>query len=277
MAGAGTRAADSANYRGVFDGGLGFGRRSAVVVVDFLKAYTAPGSALHCPGRGSGAADAAAAAVPLLALARSRGVPVLYAATRYDHPADGGLLAQKVPLLRSLTRGSALAEIDEAVAPQAGDRVLGKHYLSAFFGTSLASDLQALGVDTCIVVGCSTSGGVRATVLEGMQLGFRCVVPRECVGDREEAVHEANLFDINAKNGDVMPTAAVMDHLTGLPTPDAAAGQPGLPAKRARVGEAAAPPAAGAPAPGPKDGISADANASAQNNRARFLPQLRPG
>ena len=89
-------------------------------------------------------------------------------------------------------------------------------YPSAFFGTSLAANLRAIHVDTCIVVGCSTSGCIRATVLDGMCHGFRCIVPRECVGDRTESIHDSNLFDMNAKNGDVVAKAVVMDYLSNL-------------------------------------------------------------
>merc|ERR1719446_1934944 len=107
-----------------------------------------------------------------------------------------------------MTKDNPLIQIDDTVAPQEGDSVLVKQYPSAFFGTGLASNLRALNVDTCIVIGCSTSGCIRASVLEGMQLGFRCIVPRECVGDRTESIHEANLFDMNAKNGDVVSKQA---------------------------------------------------------------------
>lgn len=92
-----------------------------------------------------------------------------------------------------------------------------KQYPSAFFGTELASMLRASGVDTVILVGCSTSGCIRATALDAMQHGFRCIVPRECVGDRTRAVHESNLFDINAKNGDVVAVSEVVDYLKELP------------------------------------------------------------
>jgi maleamate amidohydrolase len=94
--------------------------------------------------------------------------------------------------------------------------VLIKKYPSAFFGTPLASHLAASGVDTIILVGCSTSGCIRATALDAMQHGFRCVVPRQCVGDRTAAVHESNLFDINTKNGDVVPLHVVHEYLRRL-------------------------------------------------------------
>lgn len=207
---------DKDNYKGVFDGGLGFGKKAAVIVVDFTYAYTTPGSALHCPGKGFGVVDAVQESKPLLDLARQKAVPVFYTKVLYNHPTDGGIFAQKVPLLKTFTDDNPLAQIDKEVEPQPGDAVIVKQYPSVFFGTNLAANLHSIGVDTCIIIGCSTSGCIRASVLEGMCLGFRCIVPRECVGDRTVNVHEANLFDMNAKNGDVVRKSVVMDYLSSL-------------------------------------------------------------
>lgn len=207
---------NAASVRGLFDGGLGFGEKSALVVVDFTKAYTTPGSKWYCPGSGFGVVDAVAQTAPLLELARQKAVPVFYTVVYYEHESDGGVFTQKVPALRTWTKDNPLVQIDDGVAPRAGEKVIVKQYPSAFFGTSLASNLHSIGVDTCIVTGCSTSGCIRATVLDGMCHGFRCIVPRECVGDRTESVHESNLFDMNAKNGDVVPRQVVMDYLNSL-------------------------------------------------------------
>ncbi|CAE7571896.1 nicF [Symbiodinium pilosum] len=204
---------NASNYKSVFNGCLGFGVKCAVVAIDFTKAYTTPGSPFFCPGKGYGVVDAVAESKPLLELARAKSVPIFYTKVYYEHPTDGGVFTQKIPSLRTWIKENPLVEIDESITPHAGDSVLVKQYPSAFFGTNLACNLRAIGVDTCIMVGCSTSGCIRASVLDGMQQGFRCIVPRECVGDRTQSVHESNLFDINAKNGDVMPKQAVMDHL----------------------------------------------------------------
>jgi maleamate amidohydrolase len=198
------------NYRGVFDGHLGFGRAPAIIVVDFIRAYTEPGSALYAPA----VVDAVRASVPLLAAARRKSVPIIYTRVVY-HPSgnDGGLFVRKVPTLRRMVEGEPLAEIVPELPPGPDDVILIKQYASAFFGTSLAAMLTARGVDTLIITGCSTSGCVRATAVDAMQNGFRPVVPRECVGDRHAAPHEANLFDINAKYGDVVPLADVLARL----------------------------------------------------------------
>jgi len=198
------------NYKGVFDNRLGFGLRCAVVVIDFIKAYTSPGAPFYAPG----VVSAVQASVSLLATARRAGVPIIYTKVVY-HPsgADGGLFVQKVPALRTLVEDAPLGVIDPKITPEPGDLVIAKNYPSGFFGTTLASTLHTQGIDTIILIGCSTSGCVRATAVDAIQHGFRVVVPRECVGDRHDGPHEASLFDIQAKYGDVLPQADVENHL----------------------------------------------------------------
>ena len=89
-----------------------------------------------------------------------------------------------------------------------------------FFGTPLASTLTAAGIDTLIVAGCTTSGCVRATVVDALQHGFRAIVPRECVGDRSAEQHAANLIDMDGKYGDVIGLAeviTVLEHMERTP------------------------------------------------------------
>src|SRR6476659_3932289 len=198
------------SYRGVFDGQMGFGRSPAVLVIDFIRAYTEPGSPLYAPA----VVDAVKATVPLLELAREKKVPVIYTRVLYhQNGADGGLFVQKVPTLRKMVEGEPLADIVPELPPGPDDVILIKQYASSFFGTSLAAMLTARGADTLIITGCSTSGCVRATAVDAMQNGFRPIVPRECVGDRHDGPHEANLFDINAKYGDVVALKDVMTRL----------------------------------------------------------------
>ena len=201
------------NYVGVFDGKVGYGRRPAVIVIDFTLAYTTPGS----PFFAEGVVRAVRDTVPLLAAARAAGVPVIHTRVEY-HPsgADGGWFVRKVPALRKMVAGEKLAQIDPAVAPLPDEVVLVKQYPSPFFGTPLAPMLAAMGVDTLILAGCSTSGCVRAGALDGVQHGYRVIVPRECVGDRHDGPHDANLFDINAKYGDVVRRDEVVSYLAGL-------------------------------------------------------------
>ncbi|MBV8840058.1 MAG: isochorismatase family protein [Alphaproteobacteria bacterium] len=200
------------NYRGVFDGRMGFGRSPAILVVDFIRAYTERGSPLFAPA----VVEAVKATAPLLQAARRRRVPIIYTRVLYHRDGiDGGLFVYKVPALRAMVEGNPLADIVPELPPGAADLVLIKQYASAFFGTSLAATLTAWGIDTLVIAGCSTSGCVRATAVDAMQHGFRPIVPRECVGDRHDGPHEANLFDINAKYGDVLPLAEVMRALEG--------------------------------------------------------------
>jgi maleamate amidohydrolase len=201
------------NYTGVFDGKVGFGRNPAVVVIDFTLAYTTPGS----PFFAEGVVRAVADTVPLLDAARAAGIPVIHTKVMY-HPsgADGGWFVRKVPALRKLVPGEPLAEIDPKVAPLDEEVVIVKQYPSPFFGTPLAPMLATLGVDTLILAGCSTSGCVRAGALDGVQHGYRVIVPRECVGDRHDGPHDANLFDINAKYGDVVGRDEVIQYLANL-------------------------------------------------------------
>ena len=198
------------NYAGVFDSSVGFGRRSAILVIDFINAYTEPESPLYAPD----VVTAAQATRPLLERARALSVPVIYTRVIY-HPngLDGGLFVQKIPVLRQMVEGNPLADICEVVRPTGDDVVIHKQYASCFFGTSLAATLTAAGVDTLILVGCSTSGCVRATAVDGMQHGFRVLIPRECVGDRHPSPHKAALFDVNSKYGDVMSLEEVMSGL----------------------------------------------------------------
>jgi maleamate amidohydrolase len=201
------------NYKGVFDNRIGFGERPCIIVIDFIEAYTQP----QAPFFGQGVVDAVEETVELLAEARKAKVPIIYTKVLY-HPSgvDGGLFVKKVPALRAMVAGEPLAEIDHRIPPAPEDLVIVKNYPSCFFGTTLPSTLIGLGVDTLILTGCSTSGCVRAAAIDGIQYGYRVIVPRECVGDRHDAPHEANLFDINAKYGDVLAKSEVIAYFRAL-------------------------------------------------------------
>ncbi len=202
-----------ASYRGVFDGRIGFGKHPALLIVDFINAYITPASPLYAPD----VVTAVNETIPLLEQARRKQISIVYTKVLYNRNfKDGGLFVQKVPALKRMVEGEPLAEIVPPLTPLETDIVIVKQYASAFFGTPLAAALTALGVDTLLLTGCSTSGCIRASAVDGMQHGFRVIVPRECVGDRHPAPHEANLFDIHAKYGDVVSKAEVMAYLEGL-------------------------------------------------------------
>ncbi|MDF1790719.1 MAG: isochorismatase family protein [Thalassobaculaceae bacterium] len=152
---------------------------------------------------------------PLLAEFRRLNLPVLYphvAPKNVD--TDSGRLAEKVPAI--MTVDAKGYEFVAEVAPVKGDVLLPKKHPSAFFGTPLVSHLIDLGADTLFVTGCTTSGCVRSSVTDGFAYNFKCVVPQECVYDRSPTSHAVNLFDMNAKYADVMPTADALALLKGL-------------------------------------------------------------
>lgn len=203
------------NYEGVWDTRIGFGQKPALIVVDFMKGYTAPESPLYAPD----VVGAVSASVPLIEQARARGIPVIHTNILYHSEyMDGGVWVKKAPVMRAMVKGNPYAEFCDEVAPLESELIVTKQYASAFFGTSLSSTLTALSVDTVVLLGCSTSGCIRASAVDAMQYGFRPIVVRECVGDRHSAPHEANLFDIDSKYGDVVLRAKVMDYFGRLST-----------------------------------------------------------
>lgn len=188
---------------------LGFGRRPAVVIVDFVEAYMQPESPFY-----AGVEDVRDACVELLERVRRTAIPIFHTNVEYEPGGrDGGIFFRKLPALAVFERGSPLGAFTAGLGPVGGETVLTKQYPSAFFGTSFATRLEELGVDTLLIAGLTTSGCVRATAVDAMQLGFVPVVVREAVGDRDPAPHEANLFDLQTKYADVVTLAALVDFL----------------------------------------------------------------
>ncbi len=191
---------------------VGFGARPALLIVDFIKGFTDLSSPLA-----SNLDKEIAATKKLLAIARKLKLPIAFTTVEYDAGfRDAGVFIKKVPSLSVLKKGSPFVEVDERLKPRADEHVLVKKYASAFFGTSLASTLTAAGVDTLLITGCTTSGCVRASAVDSCQHGFRTIVVRECVADRAVAPHEANLFDIDAKYGDVVSLVETLSYLKNL-------------------------------------------------------------
>lgn len=140
--------------------------------------------------------------------------PVLYPYVSPKEGYDGGRLAEKVPAIMSVPRKGY--DFVSDIAPRVGDILIPKKHPSAFFGTTLVSYLINLKVDTLIVTGCSTSGCVRGTVVDGFAYNFKIVVPEECVFDRSQVSHAVNLFDMAFKYADVMPVAECLGALSSL-------------------------------------------------------------
>jgi nicotinamidase-related amidase len=195
-----------------FHGRAGFGRRPALVVVDVNRGFTDPASPLVCE------LDGVVEAIGrLLDGFRAAGLPVAYTTVAYDdagkHAAEAFIA--KVPALLVLEAGSEWTEIDPRIAPRGEEPVLTKMWASAFHGTPLATFLTAQGCDSLVVTGASTSGCVRATAVDALQHGYRVLVPRDAVGDRNPGAHEANLYDIDTKYGDVVTADEVLAGIGG--------------------------------------------------------------
>ena len=200
------------NYRGAFDGNLGFGKSPALILVDFVEAYFAKDSPLY-----AGVEDSLASALRIRKAARDAGIPVIYTNVVYQADgSDGGVFFRKVPALEAFTRGNPLGAWPKGLEPADDELVVSKQYASAFFGTSLAATLTANGIDTLVITGVSTSGCIRATCFDTISNGFIPIIVADACGDRHAAPHDANLFDMNAKYADVMDEASVIAHLEAL-------------------------------------------------------------
>jgi maleamate amidohydrolase len=188
---------------------VGFGASPAVLVVDMVRAYLDPASPLY-----AGVEGTVEPARRVIEAARAADVPVIYTEVVYTPGGrDGGVFFRKVRALKVFQGRGPMGQILPELAPRDGDVVVSKQYASAFFGTSLASTLTALGVDTVIVMGYSTSGCVRASAVDAMQHGFVPIVVRDACGDRDARPHEANLFDLDAKYADVVGSDEVVAYL----------------------------------------------------------------
>ncbi len=195
-----------------FGGTAGFGERPAVVVVDLCLGFTDSASPLACD-----LDDVLDSTRELLDVARGR-CPVLFTTVSYDEVglAAAHVFLRKVPALGILQPGSRWVEIDERLGRLPDEPVIAKAFASAFFGVPLAAMLADR--DTLIVCGASTSGCVRATVVDAMQHGLSPIVPRECVGDRSPRAHEQALSDMGGRYGDVVELSDAIAHVAAIPT-----------------------------------------------------------
>jgi maleamate amidohydrolase len=196
-------------------GRVGFGARPAIVVVDLIKGFTSRESPF-----GSDLDAQVHATRRLVQAARERDVPVIYSTIVYDPSLrDAGLWLRKIASNKWLVEGSEWTELDPRLDRRPGEILLVKKYASCFFGTDLSTQLQALGVDTAVITGCTTSGCVRATAVDACSSGLHTIVVQEAVGDRARLPHLAALFDIDSKYGDVLSLDETLEHLQRLPGP----------------------------------------------------------
>lgn len=192
---------------------VGLGNNPAIVVVDFINGFTDPQSPL-----GSNLDSEIKATKTLLDVAREKQIPIVFTTVSYEmNFDDGGYFVKKVPALKILVTGHESTFVDPRLGRIAEkEPVIVKKYASAFFGTHLHPLLNSLGIDTTIIVGCTTSGCIRASAIDSLQYGYRVIVPEQCVGDRYGIAHEANLYDINLKYGDVVQLQDLIRKLEGL-------------------------------------------------------------
>jgi nicotinamidase-related amidase len=189
----------------------GLGRRPALLLVDLITGFTDP----DCP-LGSDAGAVVEANRLLLRAFRARKLPVAYTTVVYHDADQARVFRDRLPALDVLQPGSRWVRVDARLEPQPEEPVFEKQWASAFFGTGLADYLRAEAVDSLVVTGLTTSGCVRATVVDGLQHDYRVVVPSEAVGDRNEAAHRANLFDMNAKYADVLDLKRVLEMIEAI-------------------------------------------------------------
>jgi len=190
------------------------GSRPAVLVVDFSCGFTDPECTM-----GSDLTREVEATTRVLEAARGKGVPVVFTTIGFEaNLKDGSLWLEKAPGLAELRVGGRWVEIDPRLERREDEVVILKKGASAFFGTNLPSILVSQNVDTIVLCGATTSGCIRATAIDLLQYGYPTLVPRECVGDRAQGPHEANLLDIQAKYADVVSVEDALSYLEGVGT-----------------------------------------------------------
>jgi maleamate amidohydrolase len=198
------------------------GTRPAVLVVDFSRGFTDPECTL-----GSDLTREVEATSRLLAVAREREIPVIFTTIGFEpNLKDASLWLEKLPALEDLIVGSEWVEIDPRLERREDETVILKKGPSAFFGTNLPSVLISQGVDTVVLCGATTSGCIRASAVDLLQYGYPTLVPRECVGDRAQGPHEANLVDIQAKCADVVSVEEALSYLESIAQEVSASAKP---------------------------------------------------
>lgn len=202
------------------------GKKPAVIIIDVqyrtagLKGLSGEESRKIFPAAcGESAWKAIGHIQRLLEVARPQGVPIFYAYVAPKGEGDQGRLIEKSPAF--FTTNEKGCELVEEVAPQGGDYLIPKRHPSAFFGTPLISYLVDRGVDTLLVCGCTTSGCIRATVVDAFSYNFRVAVVEDCVYDRTETSHAINLFDMHSKYAEIIDIDTACRYLQSLPREEA--------------------------------------------------------
>lgn len=194
-------------------GRMGFGKKPALIVIDMIYGFTDLRSPLA-----SNMESQIDAINQLLEFSRSKKIPIIFSTVSHDtNLQDAGIWVKKIPSAKLLVEGSEWVEVDKRLNRQPNEMLLVKKYASCFFGTDLSSRLIYLGIDTLLITGCTTSGCIRATAIDSCSYGFHTIIVEEAVGDRAELPHFSNLFDIDAKYGDVISLEEAMAYLRSIP------------------------------------------------------------
>ncbi|MDW7740583.1 MAG: isochorismatase family protein [Bacillota bacterium] len=190
---------------------IGFGEKPSILVVDYQQGFT------HkiCP-LGSDYDKEIENTRLLLDAARYNNIPRFFTVNGFNDIKDAGIWGEKIESNKYLIFESLWTSLDDRLGRLENEPVIKKNFPSSFFGTSLITRLISAGSDTLIIVGCTTSGCVRATVVDAVSHGFRVIIPEECVGDRHEIPHRVSLFDIESKYGDVVTTDETIEYLYSL-------------------------------------------------------------
>jgi maleamate amidohydrolase len=204
-----------------FSHSTGFGVRPAIVVIDVQNRTIGPRKPVveavrdsgYPPACGERAWVAIEQIRPLVELARAKDVPVMFATVARKRPEGAGSFERINPGITSVDdRGY---DFPEELTPLPGEVVVPKNGPSAFFGTPFASFLNARHIDTLILLGCTTSGCIRATAVDAFSLNYHVIVAHDGVYDRAAVSHEVSLFELDAKYADVLPSDRIRAHLEG--------------------------------------------------------------
>ena len=191
---------------------IGFGEKPALLIIDLQNAFTDENFF-----GGHNINVAIDNTTHLLQACRQAQIPIAH--VRFVTSNDGsdiGTFGLKVPRLKDLVDGPSAADIVDSLKPKSDEFVSIKHHASAFFGTTLQSWLTFKSVDTLLITGCATSGCVRASTIDASAYGYRPMLVAECVGDRAQGPHEANLFDMQQKYADLVSLQEATAYLSKL-------------------------------------------------------------
>lgn len=190
---------------------LGLGKKPCIIVIDMIKGFTDPSLPL-----GSKMDQEVQNINRVIKAGRESGLPIIFTTIAYrDTPISAKLVwRRKMEGLNTLISGMDAVQVDPRLDFRESDELIEKSFASAFFGTNLISFMNSNRIDTLIVTGCTTSGCVRATVVDAVQYGYIPIVIEDAVADRSQMSHQQSLFDMKQKYADVVLTQDVVNYLS---------------------------------------------------------------